>query len=173
MRPLPKTVPDPAANAGLGHLCAQIINIWALCGAALLCCVVVVNVASTIGSIFGTPFAGDFEITQVGVAIAVFAFLPYAQLSGANVSADIFTARAGPKTIAALTALGALMALVFALVLLARMSVGLLDQKAYGYTTTILQFPHWLAFVPILISLALLAVAAILSCIKQGRVLRS
>jgi TRAP-type C4-dicarboxylate transport system permease small subunit len=139
----------------------------------VLCAVVLINVASVIGSIFGAPFAGDFELTQVGIAVAVFAFLPYAQLTGANVSADIFTARAGPRVVAALTGIGSLVALGFALLLLTRMSTGLADQKAYGYTTTILQFPHWIAFVPILISLALLALAALLSFIKQVEAARN
>ena len=142
-------------------------------GAILLCGVVVVNVASTLGGIFSAPFAGDLEVTQVGVAVAVFTFLPYAQLTGANVSADIFTARAKPRTVAALKTTGALVALAFALLLLARMSLGMLDQQAYGYTTAILQFPHWIAFIPILASLVLLSLAAILTAGEQLRALRA
>jgi hypothetical protein len=34
---------------------------------------------------------------------------------------------------------------------------------AYGYTTTILQFPHWVAFIPILFSLFLLAIASLMT----------
>ncbi len=54
-----------------------------------------------------------------------------------------------------------LVALGFALLLLWRMYYGMLDQRDYGYTTAILQVPIWCAFVPILISLALLALAAL------------
>jgi heme A synthase len=43
------------------------------------------------------------------------------------------------------------------------MSAGMLDQLAYGYTTAILQFPHWIAFIPILFSLVLLAVASLMT----------
>ena len=126
--------------------------------------VVVINVVSVVGSaVWGKPFAGDFELTEIGVCIAVFCFLPYCQLTGSNVSADIFTARASAKAIAVMTFFGSLTALVFSLLLLWRMYYGLLDQKNYEYTTTILQFPHWLAFIPILLSLALLAVAAFIN----------
>ena len=43
--------------------------------------------------LFNKPFPGDFEIVKHGVAIAAFAFLPYCQLSHANVTVDIFTER--------------------------------------------------------------------------------
>ena len=41
------------------------------------------------------------------------------------------------------------------------MSAGLLDQKTFGYTTTILQVPLWWAYVPILVSLVMLMLAAL------------
>lgn len=126
--------------------------------------VVVMNVVSVTGSaLWGKPFSGDFELTEIGVCLAAFCFLPYCQLTGSNVSADIFTVRASAKAIAVMTFFGSLTALLFSLLLLWRMYYGLLDQKNYDYTTTILQIPHWLAFIPILISLALLAVAALLN----------
>ena len=62
-----------------------------------------------------------------------------------------------------------LLALGFALLLAWRMWAGMLDQRAYDYTTTILQFPHWIAFIPILISLALLAVAAVMTLSNAAR----
>ena len=61
------------------------------------------------------------------------------------------------------------LALGFALLLAWRMWEGMLDQREYDYTTTILQFPHWLAFIPILISLALLAVAALMTLGEAAR----
>lgn len=141
-----------------------LIRTWALVGGLLLLAVVVMNVVSVTGSaLWGKPFSGDFELTEIGVCLAAFCFLPYCQLTGSNVSADIFTVRASAKAIAVMTFFGSLTALLFSLLLLWRMYYGLLDQKNYDYTTTILQIPHWLAFIPILISLALLAVAALLN----------
>ena len=151
-------------RAGLARLARLAIGLWALLGGLVLCAVVIVNVYSTAaGAIFGTPFSGDFEMTEVGVGVAVFAFLPYCQITGANVTADIFTARASTRTVAVLRFAASIVALGFAALLLWRMSAGLLDQKAYGYTTAILQFPHWIAFIPILASLALLAIASLIT----------
>ena len=48
------------------------------------------------------------------------------------------------------------------------MFFGMLDQKSYGYTTAIVQFPHWIAFIPILISLGLLAAAALLTLLEDA-----
>lgn len=156
-----KSDPLPAARPVALH---WLIRSWALVGGLLLLSVVVINVVSVVGSaLWGKPFAGDFELTEIGVAIAAFCFLPYCQLTGSNVSADIFTARASAKAITVMTFFGSLTALAFSLLLLWRMYYGLLDQKSYDYTTTILQFPHWIAFIPILISLALLAIAAFLN----------
>ena len=45
--------------------------------------------------------------------------------------------------------------------------VGMLDQKAYNYETTILQFPTWIAFIPILFSLALLALASLITLAEE------
>ena len=150
-------------------LAKRVINAWALLGGVLLLAVVLMNVVSVIGGVVWKPFPGDFEMTEIGVAIAAFSFLPYCQLTDANVTADIFTAKASPGLIAKFKKLAALVALIFALLLLWRMFEGMLSQKEYGYMTAILQFPIWLGFVPILISLALLAVAAIITLLDSDK----
>lgn len=158
--------------AGLYRLAHRTITAWAFIGGVVLLAVVAINVFSVAGGIFWKPFPGDFELTEIGVAIAAFAFLPYCQLTGANVTADIFTARAPASWIAFFSVLASLVALGFSLLLLSRMYYGMVDQKAFGYTTAILAIPHWIAFVPILISLTLLALAAILTLSKAATAVR-
>ncbi len=150
----------------------RVISGWAILGGIVLLLVVTMNVVSVIGGVLWRPFPGDFEMTQVGVAVAVFSFFPYCQLHETNVTADIFTQKASRRTVLRLRLLTALIALSFAVLLLWRMYGGLLNQRDYGYTTTILQFPIWTAFVPILISLALLALAALVSLSDHTRALR-
>ena len=147
-----------------------LIRGWALAGGFVLLAVVLMNTWSVVASaVAGTPFPGDFEMTEMGVCIAAFAFLPYCQLSGANVTADIFTQGASRFWLAIFGLAASVVALGFSLLLIWRMWFGMLDQKAYEYTTTILQVPHWWAFVPILISLALLAVASALTLAERSR----
>lgn len=115
------------------------------------------------GLLLASPFPGDFELTEMGVAIAAFAFLPYCQLTFSNVSADIFTQNAGPTVNRWLSRLGSFIAFIFSLLLIWRMFVGLKDYQTYLETTTILQIPIWYAFVPTLGSLILLALAAVVT----------
>ena len=156
-------------RAGLIGAARWVIQTWALLGGLVLLAVILVNVASVIGGMVWRPFPGDFELTEVGVAVAAFAFLPYCQLTDSNVTADIFTAKAPGTLIVKFKLLAALVAFAFSLLLLWRMFEGMLSQKEYGYMTAILQFPIWIAFVPILISLALLAVAAFISFLDASR----
>ncbi|MEO1091050.1 MAG: TRAP transporter small permease [Pseudomonadota bacterium] len=145
----------------------RIASCWAIGGGVLLLLIALMSVGSVLGGVLlDRPFPGDFELVQMGVAIAAFSFLPYAQVSGANVTADIFTARASRRTQAAVALMAAVTALGFSLLLLWRMGAGLLDYRRYEETTAILDIPHWLAFLPILVSLGLLALAAIATLLK-------
>ena len=151
----------------LTQLGEKLISVWALVGGLILLSVVSLNIGSIIGGILLIHVPGDFELTQIGVAVAVFCFLPYCQLHNHNVTADIFTFWANNKTILLLRIGGAVIALLFSILLLWRMTDGMLDQKKYDYPTAILQIPVWTAFIPILISLWLLAMASIMTIILE------
>ena len=140
---------------------------WALIGGVVLLLVVLMHTWSVIGNQFGYPFPGDFEMTEIGVAIAAFAFLPYCQLTRVNVTADIFTSRASPRTISVLSLIASVVALGFSSLLSWRMYAGMLDQRNYGYETAVLQFPNWIGWIPVLISLALLAICCLVTLIED------
>ena len=160
---------DPG-RVGLLGLARSLITGWAILGGLVLVGVVVVNAYSILaGAVVNKPFPGYFELTEMGAAIAAFCFLPYCQLAGANVSADIFTMRAGPRAVAVMSALAAVVAVVFAAILLWRMSAGLLDYREYEQFTGILEIPIWWAFLPALVSLALLVLASIITLAEAIR----
>ena len=58
----------------LSKLWQNLITGWALVGGFILIIIVCINVFSIIGGIFLIPLQGDFELTQMGIAVAVFAF---------------------------------------------------------------------------------------------------
>lgn len=149
-----------SGRTGFPGAAEKLIHGWALFGGSVLFVIVLINVMSVIGGMFGRPFPGDFELTQIGIVIAAFSFLPYCQLTGSNVTADIFTARASKRWIAIFATLASVVAIGFGAILLWRMYAGMLDQREYGYQTAILQIPVWWAFAPILVSLALLVCAS-------------
>lgn len=159
-----------ARPSGLAR-CA--VEWWALGGGIVLLAVALMTTWSAFsGWVFGKPLPGDFELTEILVAIAVFTFLPYCQQTDANVTADLFTARAGPRALAAFRLLGGLLALVVALVLAWRTWAGLLDYRKYVETTAILKIPIWWAYVPALASLVLLVLACLIVLRDELRALR-
>ena len=148
------------------NLLRSLVTIWALVGGLILLLIVFLNVFSIIGNIFLKPLAGDFELTKIGVAVAIFCFLPYCQLYRQNVTAEIFTSWVNEKTRLLLNLIASILAFLFSILLVWRMFEGMLDQKAYNYTTTILQFPIWVTYIPVLFSLFLLAGASLIT-LKQ------
>ena len=162
-------------EARLFSLARSVITGWALLGGVVTLAVVVVQTASVVTGILGAPVPGDFELTELGIAVAVFAFLPYCQLTDANVTADIFTSGLGKRTQSALVLLSSVIALVFAILMAWRTWLGAQNQFDYDYQTAILQIPIGYAFIAIVISLILVAVAAIITIVEscQGVVTRS
>lgn len=150
-----------AGPIGLAH---RVITGWALLGGLALIAIVLVNAYSILaGAIINKPFPGDFELTEMGVAIAAFCFLPYCQISGANVTADIFTMKAGPRAIGLMKIFASIVAIGFSGLLIWQMTLGLQDYIEYEEYTGILNIPIWYAFIPTVLSLVLLFVAAVVS----------
>ena len=163
----------PAGLARVAALLRAAIRWWALLGGAIMLALVLVTAASAISNIlFQTPFTGEYELAKHFVGIVIFTFLPYCQLVGANVTVDIFTEGIGPRAKSALAMLSSVLALVFALVLLRQMSLGFGDYVQYPEETPTLHLPLWTAFPPILVSLALLAAAAVITALEAWGSLR-
>lgn len=145
------------------------VDALALFGGGILVLVVLVNVLATLLNALTIGFAGDFELTEMGIAITVFCFLPLCQRDGAHVAADIFTQGLGAGVRTFLQHIATFISLLIALMLLWRMSYGFIDQWQYGYQTAILQLPHWAAYVPILLALLLWSVVALLQLMSIFR----
>src|SRR5690606_23480795 len=79
---------------GLGGVLEGLSRLLALGGGGILLAVILTTLGSIIsGILFNAPLAGNFELVEIGVAVAVFAFLPYGQLHGGNIAVDLFTRR--------------------------------------------------------------------------------
>jgi len=147
-------------------LVRQMIEWWALAGGLVLVGVVLVNAYSIIaGATINKPFSGDYELTEMGTAIAAFCFLPYCQLVGANVSADLFSLLAGKRGVTLTSLIAAICAVLFAAILIWRMSAGLQDYREFDEFSSLLQIPIWWAYIPTLVSLVLLFLAALITMV--------
>ena len=92
------------------------------------------------------PVTGDFELVEAGVAFAIFAFLPWCQVTGGHASVDIFTRAMPPRITRALTLI---IDWTFAAVLIliaVQLYDGMLGKLRTGQVTFLLQFPVWWAY---------------------------
>ena len=154
-------------------LARRVIEWWAVAGGLMLLAIALMTTwSATTSLLFARPLPGDFELTEIMVAVAVFAFLPYCQATDANVTADIFTANAGARAIAGFRLLAAVLGLGISALLTWRTWAGLLDYREFVETTAILKIPIWTAYVPALASLCLLMYACLITCKDSWDALR-
>jgi len=116
---------------------------WGLVGGVALLGAMATMVVTVAGAAFGSPLLGDSEIVELLGGIAVFAFLPYCHLRGANVLVDFFTK---PLPDRAKSWLDAAMNVAFAavaLVLAWRLVEGGLGAYERSKRSMFLQLPDW------------------------------
>lgn len=163
------TGPPQKGPAWIG-LFRGVIRCWALAGGVILLALVLITAASaTSNLLFNVPFAGEYELAKHFVGIAIFTFLPYCQISGANVTVDIFTEGMGRRAKSAMLVASSLFAAAFSVLLLRQMAYGFVDYVRYPEETATLHLPLWTAFPPILLSLALLLIASVITAYAAWR----
>ena len=100
-----------------------------------------------IGREFGIgPINGDFEMVELGIGFAIFAFLPWTQYSAAHARVDLFAPALGERASQALDVVAQLLLLGAAIVITWRLWLGMSDKLLYGETSMILQLPVWQAY---------------------------
>lgn len=102
------------------------------------------------------PITGDYELVEMGTAIAVFLFLPYCHLRGGHVTVDLVVMHA-PTIIQRLLAFVAeILFLTVAGLMTWRIYHGLLDKRRYMETSMLLDIPLWWGYIGGAVGLALL-----------------
>ncbi|MDP6954176.1 MAG: TRAP transporter small permease [Alphaproteobacteria bacterium] len=163
-----ETVED--SEGVFGRILALACSGLALAGGAVLLGIVGLTVVSILlRELTGHPIPGDYELVEVGCAVAVFAFLPYCQLAGGNVFVAFATAWAPSRLQAALDVLSRLAYAAIAALLAWRLTLGGMDLRTYGETTMVLGMPVWPTFLPIVPSLALLSIACLYTAAESLR----
>ncbi|MBT2132148.1 TRAP transporter small permease [Aliiroseovarius lamellibrachiae] len=120
----------------VGRTMERISRALAYFGGVVLAGIALTTVASVIGRAllgFGLgPIKGDFEIVEMGCAIAVFSFLPWCQLRRGHVTVDIFISRLSDRTQALLGLVGDVMLSLAAFVILWRLWLGFGEKFPFG-----------------------------------------
>ena len=86
--------PDSSIMARVGWLLDRGAAGLAFCGGVVLVAIALTTVISIVGRalipIGLSPIRGDFELVEMGVAVAVFGFLPWCQLNRGHITVDVF-----------------------------------------------------------------------------------
>ena len=79
-------------NDKFGRFLHSVAYMLALLGGLTLVIVIIINVVSILSRIiFLSPLVGDFELVEIGSAIAISSFLPICHLKKGNVIVDFIT----------------------------------------------------------------------------------
>lgn len=134
----------------------------AVLGGLVLCAITLMIVASVTGrALIGVglgPVPGDFELVEVGTAVAVFFFLPWTYLRGGHATVDLLYMHLPRWSQRLVVIVSDLIMLALWLALTWMLWQGMLEKRDYAETTFILQMPVWWAY-------ALCLVGAVIGCL--------
>ena len=154
----------------IGQFLLAVTQAFALAGGFILIAMTVMSLVSVFGrAAFNVPLPGDYELIQLGCAIAVSAFLPFCQMRGGHVLVDFFTANSRPAVRAALDTFGALLVGIAAVVFTWRLAAGAIELRLANDQTTILELPTWYAVALMVPSFALFAAAGFYTAWQHWR----
>ena len=97
------------------------------------------------------PVPGDFELVEVGTAMAVFLFLPWTYLRAGHATVDLLYTHLPAALQRAIGVLCDVAMLALWMVLTWRLWEGMLEKRQYLETTFILQMPVWWAYAACLV----------------------
>ena len=118
-------IQDHQVVLAVRRILRQLSLLFAVLGGAVACIVAAMTVTSVVmRATLSRPIAGDVELTQFGIALAISLCLPWAQLHGANIIVDFFTQQLPDRANRRLDAVGALLLAAMCALLSWRTSVG-------------------------------------------------
>ena len=161
-------------NDKFGRFLYDLAYILAILGGIILVIVILINFISILSRIiFLNPLVGDFELVEIGSAIAISSFLPLCHLKKGNVIVDFITAKLNFKKIAFLDCVSSVIYGLIALFFTWRMFFGAKDMYSYQEETMLLQFPIWIPFLPVTFSFGLLSLCCLYTFYRELILFRS
>lgn len=117
------------------------------------------------------PIKGIYDVTEFGMAAAIFAFLPWCHLRRAHAAVDLFKATYPPMMNRLLDVLFDLAMLAAAGAGMWRLYLGMLDKYRYGETTLIAQIPLWQGYALSLFGATIFTLVAAFCLLRSLRIL--
>lgn len=137
----------------------RLAGLLAVAGGILICFSAVLVTISVAGRrLFNKPVPGDYEMVEISVGIAVFAFLAYTAAKSGHIAVDTFTLKLRPRLTAVIDGVWDLVLAAFLGFFSWGLLAGGLNARAYGETLIQLAWPIW----PVYLVCSLLAALACL-----------
>lgn len=137
----------------------RLAGVLAVAGGVLICFAAVLVTVSVVGRrLFNKPIPGDYEMVEISVGVAVFAFLAYTAAKSGHIAVDTFTLKLRPRVNAVIDGLWELVLAGFLGFFSWGLLTGGLNARAYGETLIQLAWPIW----PVYVACSLLAALACL-----------
>lgn len=165
----------PAMYRLLYRAVDTLARLLALAGGAVLIALIVLTCVSIAGRALLPfdlglgPIRGIYDYTEIGMAMAIFAFLPIAQLREAHARVDLFGTMMPAALNLALDLLFNIAMLVVAAVGTWRLWLGMQDKLRFGETTLIAQIPVWQGYAAALVGAAGFVIVAAFCVLRALR----
>ena len=163
----PTAVPEPPRAPQMVRRAAQGLAVFGGVIALAVSGVVVVSIVRR--WLFSAPIPGDFELAQIGTAIAVFAFLPYCQIMRGNIVVDTFTAHLPRRVQRRIDAAWDLVYAAAMALVAACLTHGTIDMLASHEVSMVLRIPVWPGVAFGALSCAFLALVALSTAVTLLR----
>lgn len=135
---------------------AQLCDACAAIGGLILIAMASMTVVSVVGrAFFSSPILGDVELVQLGCAVVVSCFLPYAQFRRANIIVDFFTTNASAGTQRRMDAMGTLFYTGVMVLVCWRVGAGGIAIHEAQEKSMLMNLPLWVPYLLMLPGLAL------------------
>lgn len=134
----------------------------AIIGGVLVCFAAVLVSVSVLGRwLFNHPLPADYELVEVSIGVAVFAFLGYTQARSGHIAVDTFTQWLPPRVNAAIDGVWDLLLAAFLAFFAWGLYSGGMETRLNGTTLIQLPWPIWPVYLACAVLAALAAIIAL------------
>ncbi|MEQ1953503.1 TRAP transporter small permease [Mesorhizobium sp. CN2-181] len=161
-------VPANQVDGQLPQALQKLAAVLAVIGGILTCLAACLVTVSVVGRwLFNSPMPADYELVEIAVGVAVFAFLGYTQARSGHIMVDTFTASLPARLNARIDGVWDLLLGCFLAFFAWGLFSGGLEARSFGMTLVQLPWPVW----PVYMACALLAglasvIAFVLAAVK-------
>jgi TRAP-type C4-dicarboxylate transport system permease small subunit len=135
----------------------------AIAGVALMVMVLALVADVAMANLFNRPIAGTFDLVETTLVVLVFLGFPATFLRNGHIAVDVVDHMVSPAAISRLKRLPSGLSLVFLLFLAYQMLWPAYDAWRFGERKQELGLPLWVVWIPMIVGVAISAVAVIAS----------